>query len=108
MGEEVEPLEDHADLGALLTNLRARKLVQLVTPFLVADEFPIDRQPAGVDLLQMVDAAEEGALAGARGSDDAHDLLRLDFEVDAPQHLQPAEAFVDRLGLDHGNGTHPH
>ena len=63
VGEEVEPLEDHPDLGALAADLTVGQLVEAAAAFLVADQLAVDPQPPGVDLLQVVDAAEEGALA---------------------------------------------
>src|SRR5438309_546664 len=67
----------------------------------VADELAVDRQPAGVDLLQVIDAAQERALAGTRGADHAHDFFLGDLQLDTAQHLEPAEALVHRLRLDH-------
>src|SRR4029077_18839628 len=51
--------------------------------------------------LEQVDAAQEGALAGAAGAEDAHDFAFGDVEVDAFQHLELGEALVDPLQLDH-------
>ena len=77
------------------------QLVELVARPAVADELAVDPEPAGVDLLQVVDAAQERRLARAGGPDEAHHLARRDLEVDALQHLEPAEALAHRLGLDH-------
>ena len=101
MGKEVESLEDHPDLGALAADLAIGQLVDLVAALPVADQLAVDRQPAGVDLLEMVDAAKEGALAGAGRPDDAQHLSGRDLEVDAAEHLEAAEALVDSLGQNH-------
>src|SRR5205085_3352469 len=96
-----EALEDHPDLRPLARNLRLAQLVELAGALAVADELAVDPEAAGVDLLQVVDAAQEGGLAGARGAQHAHHLARLDLERDAAQHLEPAEALRDLLGLEH-------
>ena len=50
-----------------------------------------------VDRLEQVDAAEERRLARARRADQADDLVLGEREVDAPQHLEPAERLAERL-----------
>ena len=95
-------LEDHPDLRALASDIPLVQLMELVASLAVADEFAIDRQPARVDLLQVVDAAQERGLARARGSEQAHHLAALHLEVDALQHLEAPKALVHALGQDHG------
>ena len=56
-----------------------------------------DDDPAGVDGLEQVDAAQEGRLARARGADQADDLVLGEREVDAAEHLELAERLVDAL-----------
>ena len=56
-------LEHHADLGALPGYLSLVQLVELVAALLVADQLAVDLQPAGVDLLEVVDAAQQRRLA---------------------------------------------
>ena len=68
----------------------------------VADQVAVHLDPARVDLLQVVDAAEKRRLARARGPDEADDLAARDLEVDALQHLEPAEALVDVDRADDG------
>ena len=87
MGEEVEGLEDHADVGsqpgeglALLWQRRA-----------------VDLDRAGVDGLEAVDAAAEGGLSGARGSDQDHHLARSNREIDVHQGLDVSEGLPDPL-----------
>ena len=50
------------------------QLVELVALLPVADQLAVDVQPPGVDLLQVVDAPQEGRLAGAGGADEAEHL----------------------------------
>jgi hypothetical protein len=99
--EEVEALEDHPDLRALAGDLALAQLVELVALLAIADEPPVDPQAARVDLLEVVDAAQERRLPRAGRPEHAHDLARRDLQRDAAQDLEPAEALVDGLGLDH-------
>ena len=59
MREQVEVLEDHADLGALVRDLGLAQLVQLVAHLPIADELAADHEAPAVDLLEVVDAAQE-------------------------------------------------
>ncbi len=71
MREVVEPLEDHADLGTPPGDLALVQLVEAIAALLVADEHPVDVEAPGVDLLEMVDAPQEGRLAGPGWSEEA-------------------------------------
>jgi len=64
--EEIEPLEDHADLTPLLRDLLRRHLVDVVPCLPIADELAVDDDAAAVDRLEVVDAAQQRGLAGAR------------------------------------------
>jgi hypothetical protein len=101
MREEVEVLEDEPDVGALLQDLLLLQLRQLVPGAAVADELPVDADPATVDLLQMVDGAQQRGLPGAGRAEDHGDLAGADLQVDAAQYLQRAEALVDAVDVDH-------
>jgi hypothetical protein len=95
VGEQVEGLEDHADVrphpgqGATLEGQR-----------LVVD---LDR-PA-VDALQAVDGAAQRALARARGTDHDDDLAGRDVQVDGAQRLEVAER-LGHLSQAHDRVTH--
>uniref|UniRef100_J2K6A4 6-pyruvoyl-tetrahydropterin synthase n=1 Tax=Streptomyces auratus AGR0001 TaxID=1160718 RepID=J2K6A4_9ACTN len=82
--EEVERLEDHADIGAQPGQLAA----------LLRQRLPVDRDAAGVDGLQAVDRAAERRLARARGPDHDDDLTAVDRQVDVLEHVQRAEVLV--------------
>ena len=75
-----------------------RSLSSTSLPFAlaVADQLAVDLDPPAVDLLEVVDAADERRLARARRADDADGLALRDVERDALQHLEPAEALVRR------------
>ena len=53
--------------------------------------------PPGIDRLEEIDAAQEGRLARAGRADQADDVVLGDREVDPLQHLELAEALVQRL-----------
>jgi hypothetical protein len=84
MREQVEMLEHHADLAA-----------DLVDALQVVGELDtVDHDAALLVLLQAVDAADHGGLAGARGPAD-HDALALGHaQVDVAQHVEIAEPLV--------------
>ena len=104
MREQVEILEDHADVGALLRGVAGRNLVEDAVALAVADQLAVDVQAAGVDLLEVIDAAQQRRLARTRGADEAGDRAARDLEIDALEHLQAAEGLAHVAGLDHGAG----
>ena len=67
------------------------------------DLLALDDDPAGIDRLEQVDAAQERRLAAARRADEADDLVLGDVEVDAAQDLERAERLVE--ALDRRAGT---
>ena len=62
--------------------------------------FAVDVDLALLDRLERVDAAQQRRLAATRRADEAHDLVLVDAEVDAAQHLVVAEALVHVAQLD--------
>ena len=106
--EQVEALEHHADVLALEGDFLLPQLVQLVATLPVPDEHAVDVQPPGVDLLEVVDAAQQRRLARAGRPDQAEHLALLHLEVDAVEHPQAAEALADLLrGNDRGHLRFP-
>ena len=89
--EEVERLEDDSDPAAdrIDVDVTSRDLV------------PADDDPARLHGLEQVDAAEQRRLAGARGADQADDLVLVDLEVDPAQHLELPERLVQALDAEH-------
>ena len=80
MREEVEALEYHADF-----------LTHLIDVGLAVEDDAIDADLAGRRLFQVIHAAQQGALAGTGRTDDDHDFLFLDIEVNALQDLHLTE-----------------
>ena len=85
MREEVEGLEDDPDPAAHAVDVHAG----------CRDLVPAQHDPSRIDRLEQVDAAEQRRLAGARGTDQAHDLVLLEREVDPTQHFELAEGLVE-------------
>ena len=75
MFEQVEVLEHHAHLAP----------EQVYVGLAVQDIDPVDLDPSSAGLFQPVEAAQEGALAGAGRADDADDLSFADLAVDVAQ-----------------------
>src|SRR5262249_14304716 len=100
--KEVEALEDHADLRPLLGNRTLAVLDQPAVFLPVADQAAVDLDPPGVNLLEVVDAAEERRLPGAGRADQAYRLALTDLECEAVQDSEPPEALVDVLRRDDG------
>ncbi|ARX88851.1 hypothetical protein SMD44_08338 [Streptomyces alboflavus] len=73
----------------------------------VADQLPVDADRAAVQLLQVVDGAQERGLAGAGRADDHGDLTGAHLQVDAAQHLVGAEVLVDAADVHH-HGVRAH
>src|SRR3954453_7691646 len=90
--EEVERLEDHADVGAQLCQRLA----------FLGEGLAVDRDRPGLDGLEAVDGTAQRRLAGAGGAEDDHDLALADREIDVAEHVQLAEVLVDGLDDDHG------
>src|SRR5699024_1788382 len=69
----------------------------------VADELAIDLDPASGDLLQVVDATQQGGLTGTGWSDQAgHRALR-DLKVDALEHVEAAVILPHIAESNHGD-----
>ena len=90
MREQVEVLEHHADVAAHEVDLAVR----------VGDVLALDEDAAGRGLLEAVDAAQEGGLAGPGRSDHADHLTRFDPEIDSPEDLEVAEGLVESIDFD--------
>ena len=102
MREQVEALEDHADVRALTADVPGLHLVENVALLTIAHQLAGDPEPAGVDLLQVVDAAQQRRLATTRRAEQHVGLLWHDLQVDALEHVELAESLPDLLRPDHG------
>src|SRR6266566_3405975 len=93
MGEQIERLEHHSHLGAELGEVDA----------VAGDRLAVDAYFSLLDGLEAVDAADERALARARGAADHDHLGGCHVERDVLQHVERAEPLVDLLELDGGD-----
>ncbi|MPN20413.1 hypothetical protein SDC9_167792 [bioreactor metagenome] len=90
MGEQVERLEDHPDLGAQLGQLLALR----------REPASVDGDRARIDRLQPVDRPDQCRLARAGRAQDHHHLALRHRQVDVAQHVQVTEVLVDVLQDD--------
>ena len=90
--EEVVGLEDEPEAAADPDRVDRR----------VGDHLAVEEDVAVVDLLQQVDAAQQGRLARAGGADQRHRFVFADGEVDAAQDLALAKGLGDAAHLEHG------
>jgi hypothetical protein len=95
--EEVERLEDHADIGPELRELLA----------VLGKRLAVDADRAAVDRLEPVDGAAQRGLAAARRTDHDHDLAAMDREIDVLQNVQFTEVLVDVLEYDEWSAAAP-
>src|SRR5690348_10440531 len=93
MREEIERLKDHVHPLAYLGDVRL--LIENV------DAIDVNGPPAR--MLQQIETAQKGALAGSRGADDRDDLALLDLRGDVFQNGKGAEGFRKMFDFDHAN-----
>ncbi len=91
MREEVELLENYADLSTDLVDMLE----------IVGKLYPVDYDPALLVLLKPVDATDHGRFSRPRWPTDYNALTLVDGEVDAFQHMKVAEPLVYINHLDY-------
>jgi hypothetical protein len=89
---EIELLKDHPDLGTELGDVGRR----------VAQGHTVHDDLALLDQLQLVDAADQGALAGSAGPADHQNLAGAHTQIHIIQDVERAEPLVDTAKADHG------
>ena len=98
MGEEVEPLEHHANPGPLagdglvVQSLEDRTMRRLHLP--VSGELPIDVDFTGGPGLQLIDHPQKGGLARPRRAQDGGHRARHDLQADSLEHMKVTEGLV--------------
>ena len=109
MWEQIEVLEHHPDLRAHCRDHPVGMGLEYAPVFIAISQPAVDPDTAGLRRLQVVDAAQQGRFAAARGADDADHLAGCDREVDAAQHVQFPKMLVQIFDLDHRSaGPHSH
>src|SRR5262249_40441410 len=86
--------EDHAHLGPDGGQIALAHLRVVPVLLSLAHEHAVEVDVAALRTLEVVDAAQEGALARAAGSDDGDLLAHRDVDADAAQHLVVAVLLV--------------
>jgi len=90
--EQVEVLEDHPDA-----------LADLVKVGVLGDQIhAVDDHVSGRDVLELVEAAQQGGLAGTRGADDRDHFPFFDIEIDLAEHDLLPERLLQVAHLDDG------
>ena len=87
--EEVEGLEDHADLGAVLVDVELP----------LEDILAVEEDLAVVGDLKQVDAPEQGGLAAAGRADNGDHVPLVDVEVDVVEDAQLAKVLFEVFDL---------
>jgi hypothetical protein len=90
MREQVVALEHDPDVLAQRVEVDAAS----------RDPLAVDADLALLDVFERVDASEQGRLAAARRSDQAHDLVLVETEAHAAQHLVGPEVLVHVVDLE--------
>ena len=91
MREEVEVLKDHSHFRADLLNVL----------YVVGELDAVDDDPAPLMLFQTVDAPDERGFPRAGGTADDDAFLLVERQVDALEHVEFTEPFVQIGDFDH-------
>jgi hypothetical protein len=92
--EQVEALEDEADLGTLAGEFAVAQMDISAVDLLLADQRAVDPDMARGRFLEIVDATQQRRPARAAGADDRELLAALDLDADPLQNLERTEALV--------------
>src|SRR5689334_12852543 len=93
MGKEVEALKDHANIRAHFCDGIFRQFDRFAVAGPVSDELIVDVDLTSLVFFEEINAAQQRGLAGAAWPNNDDDFAFFNFQVDAPQNLQRAEAF---------------
>ncbi len=94
-------LEHHGHPGAGLAQDALRRHVQPVV-LLLTEGLAAKPDLAACGVFEKIDAAEQGGLARAAGTDEEGDFPLLHVQVDSAQHVQRAEPLVQRAYGEEG------
>ena len=107
MRKEVELLEDHAGTHAHFANT-ILALAPLCVEWVRANDHAINLDGAIGRILKEVQAAQEGALPGARSPEDADGFAWPHGDGCAAEHVVLAEPLGDVRGFEHRLGARLH
>jgi hypothetical protein len=74
VGEEIESLEDHSDLGSLLTGGAIGQFPESSSISATANQLTIDEDPAAARSLEVIQASQKCGLTRSRWSQYADDI----------------------------------
>src|SRR6266496_3588342 len=101
MRKEVEALEHKTDPRTDTGNVGLAVLNQLPTFLAVAHQITLNIDTSAIDLLQVIDTAQQGSFSRATGPDDYDDLTAIHGEINAIQNGEIAKAFDHLLRTYH-------
>jgi hypothetical protein len=104
VGEEVEVLEDHADLAAHPPKMPLIGRHQLAVALHAGQRFAVDPDHAAIDRLERHQHAQHGGLARTRRADDRHLFAGGDVEVELVEHDEGAVTLGHLVKANHGHG----
>jgi spermidine synthase len=99
--KQVEVLEHHAGLAADAAQIAFAGVAAAAGGVRAGQGLALDGDGAAVDGFEVVQAAQQRALARPRGADDGHHLAARNLQRHIAQHLQAAKALVQAACLDH-------
>ena len=100
--EQVEVLEHHTGLAADAAHFGLADVRAVARGIRLRQGLAFDGDEAPVDGFQVVQAAQEGALARARRPDQRHHFALPHRERDIAQHGHTPKGFVNAARFDHG------
>jgi hypothetical protein len=99
--EEIEVLENHADLAADAAQMPRIGWHQLPALLDVRERLSVDPDYAAIDGFERHQHSEHGGFSRSRRPDDRHLLARGDVEIEAVEHRQRAIALGDLVEPHH-------
>src|SRR6266436_7633642 len=106
MGEKVKTLKHKADLRANMGNGSLAILHQSSIHLAIAYHLTFNVNAPTIDLLQVINAAQQCRLAGTAWPNNHHNLPALHGKINTIQDRQMTKAFNDLLGAYHLISAH--
>jgi len=107
MLEQIEALEDHSYFRTLPSHDSIGLAKESTGRFTVANELAVNVNATPINPFEVIDAAEQCALAGAACAYENHDFTRSDLKGDISQGVHHAEVLLHPDGLNHDARRQP-
>src|SRR6266568_1761276 len=101
MRKQVKALKNKTDLRAHTGNIGLMILNQSSIHLSIAYQLAINSDTAAIDLLQVIDTAQQRRFTRAAGADNHYDLPALHRKIDTVQDRQTTKALDNLLGAYH-------